>query len=374
MNLMNSPQTLSVMTASDPKTLVLSVRASCLVFEDEKSKALLALVYRIAPSDATALVIGETGTGKELIARHIHALSDRHAGPFVAVNCAAISESLIESELFGHERGAFTGAVTARAGWFETAHGGTLFLDEIGDLPLPLQVKLLHVVQERQVVRVGSRQPVAVDVRLVAATNVDLKEAVAAGRFREDLYYRLNVAPVLLPPLRERPGDTLPLAYHFLSVYSERLGYATVNLSSNAMERLLTYPWPGNIRELENTIHHALLVCPGTMVRAEDLHLPSVRHEERSASPSAPVTDPLSEALYRLFNSDRPNIYQFIDETVIRAAYEYCEQNQLRTARLLGISRNVVRDRLARYGLLHSRKDPHGTAAARHLWAQRRIR
>ena len=364
MDLMNSPQTLRIMTASDPKALVLSVRASCLVFEDEKSKALLALVHRIAPSDATALVIGETGTGKELIARHIHALSDRHAGPFVAVNCAAISESLIESELFGHERGAFTGAVTSRAGWFETAHGGTLFLDEIGDLPLPLQVKLLRVVQERQVVRVGSRQPVAVDVRLVAATNVDLKEAVAAGRFREDLYYRLNVAPVLLPPLRDRPGDILPLAYHFLSIYSERLGYSTVNLSSNAMERLLTYPWPGNIRELENTIHHALLVCPGTMVRAEDLHLPSVRHEERSAPPATPPADPLSEALNRLFNSDRPKIYQFIDETVIRTAYEYCEQNQLRTARLLGISRNVVRDRLARYGLLHSRKAPHGTAAA----------
>ncbi|HJR77767.1 MAG TPA: sigma-54 dependent transcriptional regulator [Nitrospiraceae bacterium] len=368
---MNIPRPRTVMTASDPNALALSVRASCLVFEDDKSKALLGLVHRIAPSNATALIIGETGTGKELIARHIHQVSDRQAGPFVAVNCAAISESLIESELFGHERGAFTGAVTARAGWFETAHGGTLFLDEIGDLPLPLQVKLLRVVQERQVVRVGSRQPAAVDVRLVAATNVDLKEAVAAGRFREDLYYRLNVAPVVLPPLRDRRGDILPLAYHFLSIYSERLGYTTVNLSSNAIERLLTYPWPGNIRELENTIHHALLVCPGTMVRAEDLHLPSVRHEERSASPAAQVTDPLSEALHRLFNTDRPGIYQFIDEMVIRTAYEYCDRNQLRTARLLGISRNVVRDRLSRYGLLHSRKEPDGAEPSRHIWAQR---
>jgi sigma-54 dependent transcriptional regulator len=350
---MNIPRSPTALTASDPKALVLSVRASCLVFEDDKSKALLALVQRIAPSGATALVIGETGTGKELIARHIHELSDRHAGPFVAVNCAAISESLIESELFGHERGAFTGAVIARAGWFETAHGGTLFLDEIGDLPLPLQVKLLRVIQERQVVRVGSRQPVAMDVRLIAATNVDLKEAVAAGRFREDLYYRLNVAPVLLPPLRDRPGDILPLAYHFLSVYSERLGYSTANLSSNAIDQLLTYPWPGNIRELENTIHHALIVCPGMMVRAEDLHLPSVRHDA-VPSPAAALADPLGEALHRLFNIDTPNIYQFIDETVIRTAYDYCEQNQLRTARLLGISRNVVRDRLVRYGLLSS--------------------
>jgi sigma-54-specific transcriptional regulator len=353
MHRMKIPQSPTALTASDPKTLVLSVRASCLVFEDDKSKALLALVHRIAPSGATALVIGETGTGKELIARHIHELSGRHAGPFVAVNCAAISESLIESELFGHERGAFTGAVMARAGWFETAHGGTLFLDEIGDLPLPLQTKLLRVIQERQVVRVGSRQPVAVDVRLIAATNVDLKEAVASGRFREDLYYRLNVAPILLPPLRDRPGDVLPLAYHFLSVYSERLGYSTANLSSSAIDQLLTYPWPGNIRELENTIHHALIVCPGTVVRAEDLHLPSVRHDT-VPSPAAALADPLGEALHRLFNSDRPNIYQFIDETVIRTAYEYCEQNQLRTARLLGISRNVVRDRLVRYGLLGS--------------------
>ena len=317
-------------------------------------KALLALVHRIAPSDATALVIGETGTGKELIARHIHELSDRHAGPFVAVNCAAISESLIESELFGHERGAFTGAVTDRAGWFETAHGGSLFLDEIGDLPLPLQVKLLRVVQERQVVRVGSRQSIAIDVRLIVATNVNLKEAVAAGRFREDLYYRLNVAPVLLPPLRERLGDILPLVHHFLSVYGERLGYSTVNLSPDAIERVLNYPWPGNIRELENTVHHALLVCPGTIVRAEDLHLPSVRRQGPLPPSGAPSDNSLNEALHRLFDSDKPDIYQFIDETVIRSAYEYCDHNQVRTARLLGISRNIIRDRLVRYGLLNS--------------------
>ena len=277
---MNPQPTLRVLTATDPHALALSIRASCLVFEDAKSKGLLKRVQRIAPSEATALVIGETGTGKELIARHIHELSERRHHPFVAVNCAAISESLIESELFGHERGAFTGAVTARAGWFETAQGGTLFLDEIGDLPLPLQAKLLRVVQEREVVRVGSRQPIGIDVRLIAATNVNLKEAVDAGRFREDLYYRLNVAPVPLPPLRERPDDILPLAYHFLSVYGLRLGYSKINLASDAMDRLLHYPWPGNIRELENTIHHALLVCQGTMVRAEDLRLPSSRPRE----------------------------------------------------------------------------------------------
>ncbi|MEQ1784698.1 MAG: sigma 54-interacting transcriptional regulator, partial [Hyphomonadaceae bacterium] len=217
---------------ADPHALALSIRASCLVFEDPASRALLERVRRIAPSDATALIIGETGTGKELIARHIHELSDRRSGPFVAFNCAAVNESLLESELFGHERGAFTGAVTAKAGWFETAQGGSLFLDEIGDLSLALQAKLLRVIQEREVVRVGSRQPIAIDVRLIAATNVNLEEAVAAGRFRDDLYYRLNVATIELPPLRARPGDILPLAHHFLNTYGSRLGFDDVELAS----------------------------------------------------------------------------------------------------------------------------------------------
>src|SRR3954470_9997570 len=190
----------------------LSVRAKALVFEDPLSRALLARIERIAPSDAPVLVTGETGTGKELVARQGHALSNRAARPFVAVNAGAFSASLAESELFGHEKGAFTGAQSAKAGWFEAASGGTLFLDEIGDLPLPLQVKLLRVLQEREVVRLGSRQAIPIDVRLIAATNVDLEEAVAAGHFREDLFYRLNVATILLPPLRERPGDILPLA------------------------------------------------------------------------------------------------------------------------------------------------------------------
>ena len=225
-------------------------------------------------------------------------------------------------------------------------------------------------------VRVGSRQPVGIDVRLIAATNVNLKEAVDAGRFREDLYYRLNVAPVPLPPLRERPDDILPLAYHFLSVYGLRLGYSKINLASDAMDRLLHYPWPGNIRELENTLHHALLGCQGTMVRAEDLRLPSSRPREpvHVASSSRP-TDSLSGLLQQLFNTGSPDLYQFIDETVIRTAYGYCEHNQLRTARLLGISRNVVRDRLMRYGLLESQKAPNGTETAiRNFCSQRHVR
>ena len=347
---------LQIVTA-DPHTLALSIRASCLVFEDPASSALLERVQRIAPSDATALIIGETGTGKELIARHIHELSARLTGPFVAFNCAAISESLMESELFGHERGAFTGAVTAKIGWFETAQGGSLFLDEIGDLPPALQAKLLRVIQEREVIRVGSRRPIAIDVRLIAATNVNLDEAVAAGRFREDLFYRLHVAPIQLPPLRERPGDILPLVHHFLKVYGTRLGYTSADLAPEAVQQLLDYPWPGNIRELENTIHHALLVCPGHIVRPEDLRLPTPRSQRLSAMAQA-ISSPQSlEALLRtLFNSDRSDLYRRIDETVIRTAYEYCEQNQLRTARLLGISRNMVRDRLIRYRLLNLQK------------------
>ena len=352
---------LHIVTA-DPHTLALSIRASCLVFEDPASKALLERVQRIAPSEATALIIGETGTGKELIARHIHELSARRTGPFVAFNCAAISESLMESELFGHERGAFTGAVTAKTGWFEAAQGGSLFLDEIGDLPPALQAKLLRVIQEREVVRVGSRQPIAIDVRLIAATNVNLDEAVAAGRFREDLYYRLHVALVELPPLRERPGDILSLVHHFLKIYGARLGYASADLAPDAVQQLLDYPWPGNIRELENTIHHALLVCPGHVVRPDDLRLPTPRsHRPVAKGEGTPLSiHRLDEVLNQLFNNPDKGLesplYQEIDRTVIRAAYEYCEHNQLRTARLLGISRNIVRDRLIRYGLLNLQK------------------
>lgn len=353
----NTQRALKVLTASDPTALALSIRASCLVFEDDKSKALLDLVQRIAPSHATALIIGETGTGKELIARHIHELSARKTAPFVAVNCAAISDTLMESELFGHERGAFTGAVTAKAGWFETADGGSLFLDEIGDLPLGLQAKLLRVIQEREVVRVGSRHPIAIDVRLIAATNVKLEEAVAAGRFREDLYYRLHVATVNLPPLRDRPGDILPLAQHFVSIYGSRLGITQAQLSPEAAKHLLAYPWPGNIRELENTIHHALVVCPGTEVRPEDLRLPTSRARiPAGTETSGQSLAALSTALQQLFLDERSDLYQLIDDTIFRAAYDYCDHNQLRTARLLGISRNIVRDRLIRYGLLGSQK------------------
>ena len=328
------------------------LRATALVFEDVKSKALLERIQLIGPSAANVLITGETGTGKELIARHLHALSARATGPFLAVNCGAFSEGLVESELFGHERGSFTGANVARAGWFEAARAGTLFLDEIGDLPLSMQVKLLRVLQERQVVRLGSRNPVPIDARVVAATNVNLEEAVAAGRFREDLYYRLQVATLHIPPLRERQADIVPLAQYFLGIYGERLGLKNPVLSAEAIKILVNqHSWPGNIRELENVIHHALLVCRENIVRREDLHLSSLR--SRNVETWGSDGDGgLRQALLALFESDRPNLYARIDASVFKAAYEFCHRNQLQTARLLGISRNILRARLIEYGEL----------------------
>jgi len=332
-------------------------RASVLVFEDPKSKALMDHIKLVAPSDANALIIGETGTGKEIIARHVHNLSNRSKKPFVAVNCGAFSENLIESELFGHERGAFTGASAAKAGWFETANGGTLFLDEIGELPIALQVKLLRVLQERQVVRLGSRKPVEIDVRFIAATNVQLEDAVTAGRFREDLYYRLKVASLEISPLRERPDDILPLARHFLALYAQRLGIKNPTFNPSAETSLVTgHTWPGNIRELENVIHHALLVSRGSIVRPDDLNLETLRPrppEHPKDDVFAAAEDQVRKALIALFEENHTDLHDRIQEIVFRTAYEHCHRNQVQTAKLLGISRNIVRARLGQCGELH---------------------
>ncbi len=331
------------------RSLSLSVRATALVFEDPVSRRLLEQIERIAPSDATVLIIGETGTGKELVARHVHALSKRSKNVFGALNCAALSENLIESELFGHEKGAFTGAFTSKEGWFETANKGSLFLDEVGDLPLGMQAKLLRVLQEREVVKVGSRQPVPVDVRIIAATNVNLEQAVAASHFRADLYYRFNVATIQLSPLRERPGDIMPLAKHFLKIYGERLGYGEIKLSPASEVTLLNYDWPGNIRELENSIHRAILVCPSHCLRPEDFQLSGVRILEPESIVS--MTS-LEGALQRLCEQAPPKLFEILEETIIRTAFGFCEENQVQTARLLDISRNVLRHKLGLYGIL----------------------
>jgi sigma-54-specific transcriptional regulator len=402
----------TLLTLPDSPVAPLSIRAKALVFHDPASLGLLEHIERIARSEATVLVTGETGTGKELIARHIHAVSGRK-GPFIAVNCGAFSESLIDAELFGHESGAFTGASQSRSGWFEAANGGTLFLDEIGDLPMALQVKLLRVLQERQVVRLGSRKAVSLDVRLVAATNIDLARAVAAQHFRADLYYRLSVAGVRLPPLRERPADIIPLARHFLSVYRGRLHLDEVSLSPEAHDALLSYSWPGNIRELENVIHFALIVCRDGMIQPEDIKLvplssPGFAQQAattRAPEPSAlgtvagglglPATSPdadagrswheftpasgggtaasvstavntagaatlsgtspwaqLEAALNALMTQGEEGLYDRVEAALVTLGFAHAGQNQVRAAKVLGITRNMVRTQLKRHGLL----------------------
>ncbi len=365
-----------------PDAGALSIRAKALVFEDPGSVALLERVEQVAPTDATVLVIGETGTGKELLARRVHQGSGRR-GPFLAVNCGAFSEALIDAELFGHESGAFTGASQARAGWFESANGGTLFLDEIGDLPLALQVKLLRVLQERQVVRLGSRKPISLDVRLIAATNVDLRNAVAAGHFRADLYYRISVATLELRPLYERPGDILPLARHFLANYSARLGITGASLAPDAEQALLAHDWPGNIRELENVVHYALIVAPSSRLTAVDLQVnqrsvagasrgraipvPAAAAVQGADTPvaPAPASDALRDLLLQRMHAAQPDLFNSVEETLVKAAFELCGGNQVHTARQLGLSRNVLRTLLKRHGLLDAGLDaPEAPAAA----------
>lgn len=347
-------QTHKVLTFPNPESLALSIRAKALTFNDPLSRQVLGRIEQIAASDATALLIGETGTGKELVARHIHACS-RRKGPFLAINCGAFAESIVDAELFGHEAGAFTGATQARAGWFEAANGGTLFLDEIGDMPLALQVKLLRVLQERQVVRLGARQPVALDVRLIAATNVDLSKAVQAGRFRADLFYRLHVATLQLPPLRERRGDILPLAQHFAHSYCRRLELPRSGFSSAAEQALLAYDWPGNIRELENVIHYASIVSRDGYIEREDLRLPHVRGEAAGHAEEGETGNALTNlqvCLRNLLARNEPMLFEDIERAVVIAAFEHCGRNQVHTARKLGISRNVVRAQLKRFGLI----------------------
>lgn len=355
---------MTLLTFPNPHQMALSIRATALVFEDPNSEALLQRIQLVAPSDANILIIGETGTGKELIARHVHQLSNRSDGPFIAVNCGALTDSLVESELFGHEKGAFTGAVNGKEGWFEAAHGGTLFLDEIGDLPLSTQVKLLRVLQEREVVRVGSRRPIPINVRLVAATNVHLEQAVAASRFREDLYFRLSVAVLELLPLRNRLGDILPLARHFLSLYAQKLGSPKVRLSPSTETALLAHPWPGNIRELENVIHHAVLVCQDDLVQPAHLHLSRMESKFASTSKTMSREDVLEEALIGLFEEDHPELFAKLEHAIMRTAFKYCQNNQLQTARLLGISRNIVRARLIHYGELNPKTQADYAQAA----------
>ncbi len=339
-----------------------AIKATAFVFSDALSSALHERVQKLSKSDATVLIVGETGTGKELIAREIHRLSERKNKSFIGINCAALPEHLVESELFGHERGAFTGATSPKEGWFETANGGTLFLDEVGDLSLGTQTKMLRALQEREINRVGGRAPIPVDIGFLAATNANLEEAVRAGRFREDLYYRLNVAQLRLPPLRERPGDILPLAEHFLENYRVRLGIEAAVLSESAEVALTAYEWPGNIRELENVAHQSLLVMRGNVIQPIDLNLTGFRpiRDETTASKiptSASEVTPdhtpeLDRVITQILCAGGLTIFSKIEEAIVRNALLYSGHNQVQAAHLLGISRNVLRHRLKLYGLI----------------------
>lgn len=345
-----------------------TIRATAMVFEDPASLALRRDLDRIAPSEATVLIIGETGAGKELAARYIHAQSRRRSGPFIAVNCGALSDSLAEAELFGYEKGAFTGALRTQLGWFETAQGGTLMLDEIGDLPLALQVKLLRVLQEREVIRVGSRRPVPVDIRIIAATNVDMEAAVRARRFREDLFFRLNVACVRLPPLRGRPADIAPLAHYFLDLYQKKLQRTGLAFSPHALRLLQRHPWPGNIRELENVIHNAALLADGPQIEAADLRLTSSQLFQEGER--ADLDGELRRVVERAIAGGEAAILDRAIRCAVGAAFELAEGNQLRAAQSLGVTRNAFRTHLAHLGVIARRRraaPPSGGAGAREL-------
>ncbi|MFQ5466463.1 MAG: sigma-54 interaction domain-containing protein, partial [Thermodesulfobacteriota bacterium] len=305
-------------------------------------------VGKVAPRDVTVLLLGESGTGKELLARLIHANSPRSDGPFIAVNSAAVPSELMESELLGFEKGAFTGAFEAKAGKFELADGGTLFLDEVGDMGPDLQAKLLRVIQEREFFKVGGREPVRVDVRIIAATNQDLEKMVAERRFREDLYFRLGGVAIKLPPLRERMGDIPVLAGHFIEKFSDEFDSGPKRLSDKAMADLEGYGWPGNVREIENVLRRAVLLSPGVVITPDDLALPQRRGKRESLEDI--ITARLKPVIDRTGQTDKHDLYAFImpfmERPLVRLVLEKTGGNQVKAAELLGINRNTLRKKI----------------------------
>ncbi len=321
-----------------------------IIGESQPIQELFTLIRKVAPSPSTVLLRGESGTGKELFATAIHRLSPRVTGPFITVNCTAIPENLFESELFGHERGAFTGATSARPGRFELAHGGTLFLDEIGELPPAMQVKLLRVLQERIIERVGGLKSLAIDVRLVAATNADLETMVKAGTFREDLFYRLNVVPIRLPPLRDRPGDVPVLVSHFVDKFRRRLGRMDILGASAECEQAMgRYPWPGNIRQLENVVERMVLLADGPWLGYPDLpvELRDVVFDPREDDETV-RDEPLPEGSLKDIVRER---MQRVERDLISKALQADDWNVTHAARRLGISRKGLQLKMRDYGL-----------------------
>lgn len=308
-----------------------------IVARSDKMQAVLALVERVAPTNATVLIGGESGVGKDLVARAIHEHSQRSAGPFIKINSTAIPETLLESELFGYDKGAFSGAVSSKPGKFELADKGTLFLDEIGDVPAAIQVKLLRVLQDREFERLGSTRTLKVDVRLVAATNRDLRAALEEGTFREDLYYRLNVVAIDIPPLRDHKEDIPALAEFFLAKSARESGKKVQGITPQAMKLLMDFHWPGNVRELQNVLERAVTLSSGAMLDACDIHIDGSARRAASADSTAALPEGMTLEQW--------------EEEMLREALKRAKGNKSQAARALGLSRNALRYRLSKMGV-----------------------
>jgi two-component system NtrC family response regulator len=322
-----------------------------MIGKNPNMKTVYQLIEKVAPTPSSVLVTGESGTGKELVARAIHNMSDRKDSPFISVNCAALSESLLESELFGHEKGAFTDAISMRKGRFELADTGTLFLDEIGEMPVALQAKLLRVLQERAFERVGGNTTLEVNVRIITATNKDLKDEVEKGKFREDLYYRLNVIHIHLPPLRDRVDDIPALVNHFLDKNARRLNRDGLEISPEALRLLVSLPWEGNIRELENTIERAAILCEDNRIEAEDVQPDSSEipaPQEWSSGLELSQFIPRGLSLSAVLNG--------IEEKLVRQALEEANNIQARAAEKLGITKSLLQYKMKKYKLQRKKK------------------
>jgi two-component system response regulator FlrC len=319
-----------------------------MVARDPIMETVIKLADQIAPSDASILITGESGVGKEVMARYVHTKSKRSSKPFISVNCAAIPENLLESELFGHEKGAFTGAVARRVGKFEEADGGTLLLDEISEMDGRLQAKLLRAIQEREIDRVGGSKPVKVNIRILATSNRDLAQAVKEGTFREDLLYRLNVVNLRLPPLRERPGDIAALCDHFLKKYAKANGMPEKPLAAEARRRLAAHRWPGNVRELENAMHRAVLLSTGPEIEEFAIRLPD--GQPLSPAPDAAVARTASMAAEAVSRTLVGQTVAEVEQQLILDTLVHCSGNRTHAATILGISIRTLRNKLKEYG------------------------
>ena len=317
-----------------------------MVYRDDAMAHVVKLAQQIAPSDASVLITGESGTGKEVLARYVHARSNRARGAFISVNCAAIPEALLESELFGHEKGAFTGAIARRIGKFEEADGGTLLLDEISEMEVRLQAKLLRALQERVIDRVGGTRPVPVNIRVIATSNRNLSEAVREGTFREDLLFRLNVVNLKIPPLRERPADVIELAQHFARLYAQANGVPMRPLSAEAKHQLTVARWPGNVRELENTLHRAVLMSSGDEIGADAILAPDGLRLDQSKPPAVAHAALAAEAVTRSLVG---RTVADVERDLILETLKHCFGNRTHAANILGISIRTLRNKLNEY-------------------------